>query len=298
MIKVTGGNYYGMQGHTNNKTSNQLKTGTFEGFFRKDTFSKTASRVIEVNNYYTAKTTGKKAPYPSSNCYVEDVEGAQAALDKLKSEADSFDYTGMSDGEIFMSIFNRYSDYFGDDFLNYNWQQHIVDKSGIDKTNKNMAGRIRDQFSSEMNSHVENRQEAYKYYYGYEGMTDEEMRMEIYAEFAVSGTYANFYKMVDKLYCTGLISQEEHCALRDVIDSVQAFTKQPPLSIMLYEKYGHLLGGYEENMDIDELLKIFEEVEKNTTWGGNEEMIKVSKAAIEEAKQILSKLKEMGVNLR
>lgn len=116
--------------------------------------------MIEVNNYHTAKTTGKKELYPSSNCYVEDVEGAQAALDKLKAEADSFDYTGMSDGEI--SIFNRY--YFGDDFLNYNWQQYIVDTSSFDSANVNMANQIRDQFSSEMNLNVENSREAYKFY--------------------------------------------------------------------------------------------------------------------------------------
>lgn len=49
-------------------------------------------------------------------------------------------------------------------FFNFNWQQHFNDINSENKENVNMANQIRDQFYSEMNLHVENSREAYKFY--------------------------------------------------------------------------------------------------------------------------------------
>ena len=288
-MRVTGINQYGTQGSAIKRNNND--GAKYTGFFQEDSFMSVRTGSVEINNYYT-KNVKSSAPYPSSNCYVEDVKGAQEALDKLKAEADSFDYTGMSDGEIFMSIFDRYKSYFGEDFLNINWQQNIIDKKQLNKENVEMAYKIRDQFSKERSSKVKNREEAYAYYYGYDGMSKEEMKAAIYGEFAVcGGTYASFYKMVDKLFLTGLISREEESALMGMMDKVQMNKGELFLSTLFYEKYGSLLQGYYEGMNIDEILNIFDRVLKNSTYEGNG--AETLKAADENARDILRELREV-----
>lgn len=205
-MRVTGINQYGIQGSAIKRNNND--GAKYTDFFQEDSFMSVRTGSVEINNYYT-KNVKSSAPYPSSNCYVEDVKGAQEALDKLKAEADSFDYTGMSDGEIFMSIFDRYKSYFGEDFLNYSWQQCVMKKDELCKENVQMAHTIASQFYKEKNTYINNSNEAYACFYGYDEMNEEEMRNAIYNEFALTGgTYSSYYKMIDKLELTGLIGKK------------------------------------------------------------------------------------------
>ena len=288
-MRVTGINQYGIQGSAIKRNNND--GAKYTGFFQEDSFMSVRTGSVEINNYYT-KNVKSSAPYPSSNCYVEDVKGAQEALDKLKAEADSFDYTGMSDGEIFMSIFDRYKSYFGEDFLNIQWQQYIIDKSQLTRENVRVAYDIRDQFCNEAYALINSKEDAYAYFYGYDGMSKEEMKAAIYGEFAITGgTYASFYEMANKLYNTGLITSEEHNALDSAIDLSQLQKNELPISVLFYKKYSNLLHGYYMEMDMDEIFKILDKSLLTKTYNGlNAEMYK---AADEKAREILNELSDM-----
>ena len=253
-----------------------------------------------------AAGVGRAAPQAAPSGSATDIQpgdSTQVKLAKLQQMAEEADYTGMSYGEIYTAIWNRYDQAFDGNWASIRWFPSIEEGNVATyyfqmEVNRNISAPLMREFKAETGINVmnwtkeqwpqhERDMRAYHEYVlskygnirtqalGYGNMTMEEVEQAIYEKYKGKDTLRDFLNMQGELFHTGVMRNKLGAngagaywkAMEEQLTKTYFFDdyiKAPPINIS-QARWSAVLDG---KFDAHAFASDMRESLKNTSFSG------------------------------
>ena len=222
------GNQVWMQSvHTVKRTSYVSKAGAFQDSLTAQTAQlKSDSVTISDPNVFQESRKTANAPNLTDSNAILPTDSTEVKLEKLRRIAETADYTGMSYGEIYKTVLDRYQQAFGERNM-LALMSGLVGGSDRDSICHQLANEL-DQVvyhplyrEIEAETGLRYAQDAFRDYWyenykfelgaealGYGGMSPEELEKAVSEKYAGKNTLADFAAMMEELHMSGVLDDK------------------------------------------------------------------------------------------